>query len=92
VVEIVRALNLSAQPWLDGLVLIIEVRQISDQILDDEHVRKRVDLGGLAALVNITEAGECVGTVDVHRATAANTFSAGSAECKSRILLVLDLD
>lgn len=33
------------QVWLDGLVLLVEVGQIRDNVLDDVHVWQWVDLG-----------------------------------------------
>lgn len=36
--------------WLDGLVLLVELRQIRDQVLDDVGVGKRVDAGFLGGL------------------------------------------
>jgi len=37
---------LRLQPWLNTLVLLIEVSHIGDQVLEDVHMRKRIDLGG----------------------------------------------
>lgn len=91
--QVVGALDLGAQPGLDGLVLVVEVGQISHQVLDHIHVRKRVDLGGLrGVLVNIAQAGQGVGTIDVHGATSANTLTARATEGQGRIDLILDLD
>lgn len=35
--------SIALEIWLDGLVLLVEVGQIRDQILDDVGVRQRVD-------------------------------------------------
>lgn len=81
------------QPWLDGFVLCVEVGHIWHEIFDYVHVRERVDLGNLAAIfIDSGQTGQIVFTVNIHRATSANTFSARSSETESWILLVLDLD
>jgi len=36
--------GLALEVGLDALVLLVEVRQVGDEILDDVGVRKRVDL------------------------------------------------
>lgn len=46
----------------------------------------------LSTLYILTQAGKCVGSVDVHGATAADTFSAASAEGQRGVDLVLDSD
>lgn len=46
---------LPLQPWLDALVLVVEVVHVGHQVLDDVHVRQRVDLGRLVtARVDLT--------------------------------------
>ncbi len=40
----VRRRGIALQIWLDGLVLLVKVRQVRDEILDDVGVRERVDL------------------------------------------------
>lgn len=91
VVEVVAALHLGLQPGLDGLVLVVEVGQIGHKVLHHEHVGQGVDLGGLGGLVDVAQTSQGVFTVNVHRATAANTLTAGSAQGQGRILLVLNL-
>mmetsp|Transcript_7869 Transcript_7869/g.17132 ORF Transcript_7869/g.17132 Transcript_7869/m.17132 type:complete len:262 (+) Transcript_7869:175-960(+) len=91
VVQVVRSLHSRLQPGLDGLVLIVEVGHVGDQVLHYEHVGEGVDLGGLGALVDEAQAGEGVVSVDVHRARAADALSAGSAEGQRGVLLVLNL-
>lgn len=44
------------------------------------------------SLLILTQAGQCVDTINVHRAASANALSAASSECKSWIRLVLDPD
>lgn len=92
VVQVVAALHLGLQPGLDALVLVVEVGQVGHQVLHHVHVRQRVDLGGLAALVDVAQASQGVLAVDVHRAAATDALAARSAECQSRVLLVLNLD
>ena len=46
------------------------------EVLDDVHVRKWVNLGCLAAVINLADAGKGVHTTDVHGAAAADTLTA----------------
>jgi len=81
------------QERLDRLVLLVELRHVRDEILDDVHVRQRVKLGSLGfASIDTRETGQGVNSVDVHGARSANSFSAGSSESKGRVEVVLDLD
>lgn len=91
VVQVVAALYLGLQPGLDGLVLVVEVGHVRHQVLDDIHVRKGVDLHGLAGLVDEAQAGEGVTTVDIHGAAATDTLTARPSEGERGVLLVLDL-
>ena len=61
------------------------------QILEDVHVRQRVDLH-LSGVRDLAKAGERVGAVDVHRARAADALAARAAEGERRVHLVLHLD
>lgn len=83
---------LRLQPRFDRLVLVVEVGQVGDQVLDDEHVRQGVDLDRFGGLVDVAEARQRVRTVDVHGAAATDTLTARTAEGQGRIGLVLDLD
>jgi hypothetical protein len=81
------------QPGLDGLVLLVELGHVGDEVLDDIHVREGVDLGVLARLaVDAAQAGERVLPVDVHGAGAADALAAGATEGESGVDLVLDFD
>ncbi len=66
--------------------------QIGDQILDDGHVRQRIDTDVARDLIHAVDAGQRVDPVDVHRTGSADAFAAGSAEGQRRVDLVLDLD
>lgn len=85
--------GIALQVRLDGLVLLVEVSQVGDQILDNVGVRQRVDLdirgrfGGDSA-----QACQGVLAVDVHGTASTNALSAAPPEGQRRILLVLDLD
>lgn len=85
--------GIALQVRLDGLVLLVEVSQIRDQILDNVGVRQRVDLdirgrfGGDSA-----QACQGVLAVDVHGTASTDALSATPPEGQGRILLVLDLD
>lgn len=83
---------LGLKPGFNGFVLLIEVGEIGDQILHNEHVWERVDDSGVGVLVDVAETGEGVGAVDVHRTGATNTLTTGASEGESGVLLVLDLD
>ena len=84
--------SLTLQPGLDGSVLLVEVEHVRDEVLDNVHVRKRVDLGDRGLGVNVSQAREGVGSVNVHGARAANSLTARAAERQSGVDLVLDLD
>mmetsp|Transcript_103935 Transcript_103935/g.299162 ORF Transcript_103935/g.299162 Transcript_103935/m.299162 type:complete len:253 (-) Transcript_103935:25-783(-) len=83
---------LALQPRLDGLVLVVEVREVRHQVLDHVAVRQRLDLDRLRARFNVQEACQAVFAVDVHGAGTADAFAARTAERERRIDLVLDLD
>lgn len=56
-------------------------------------MRKRVNLGVLARFpIYATEAGKGILTVNIHRARAADTLSAGTAEGECRVNFVLNFD
>jgi succinate dehydrogenase / fumarate reductase iron-sulfur subunit len=80
------------QPGLDRGVLGVEVGQVRHQILDDRHMRQRVDLDFARHLVDGLGAGQGVGAVDIHGAGAAHALAAGTAEGQGRIQLILDLE
>ena len=80
------------EPWLDGGVLRIEMREIRHEILDDRHMRQRVDADRMGDLVHALGAGEGVSAVNIHRAGAANPLAAGTAEGERRVDLCLDPD
>lgn len=86
------------EPGFDGTVLLVEVAHVGNEVLDDVHVREGVDLGGLAGRVagslglDVAQAGQGVGAVDVHGARAADALPAGAAEGEGGVLLVLDLE
>ena len=81
-------LSLLLQPGLDGSVLIVEVGHIwglykmsnhtRDEILNDEHVRKRTDRHSSTTRGNLSKTSQTVLTVDVHGTGTANTFTTRS--------------
>ena len=80
-------------PRLDGSVLSIEQVHVGNQVLDNVHVRQRVNLGGLAGVcVDVADARQSILTSDVHCAGSADTFTARTTEGESGIDFVLDLD
>jgi len=80
------------EPGLDGFVLVVELGEIRDEVLDDVHVRERVDLAAGRVAVNLAGAGEGVDPVDVHGAGAADSLTAGAPEGEGGVLLILDLE
>lgn len=85
--------GIALQVRLDGLVLLVEVSQVRDQILNNVGVRQRVDLD-IRGRLGGDSAQACQGVlaVDVHGTASANALSATPSEGQGRILLVLDLD
>lgn len=82
----------SLQVWLDGLVLLVEVGQIRNQVTHNVHVWQGVDLGALAGVVvDTAQACQGVDTSNVHGTRATNTLSTRSSEGQGGVLLVLDL-
>jgi hypothetical protein len=63
---LLRGMVLALEPWLDALVLAIEVVHVHHQVLDDEHVGQRRDRGRGGGAGDLGEAGEAVVVVDVH--------------------------
>jgi hypothetical protein len=81
------------QPRFNGTILFVEISHVWNQIFNDVHVRKRVDLGSLLGVItNVGETGQGVGTVDVHGAGSTDSLAARSAKCQGRILFIFDLD
>lgn len=78
---------------LDRAVLLVEERHVRDKVLDNIHVRERVDarlLGGVCG--DTAQASQSVDTVDVHGAATANTLATTPPEGKGRVNFVLDAD
>ena len=70
----------------------IEMREIRHEILDDRHMRQRVDADRMGDLVHALGAGKRIGAVNIHRAGTANPLAAGTAEGERRVDLCLDPD
>lgn len=83
----------SLQVGLDGLVLLVELGQVGDQVSDHKHVGQGVDLLLLGNVrVDSTQACQGVSALNVHGARATDALSARPSECQGGVLLVLDLD
>jgi hypothetical protein len=81
------------QPRFDGSVLFVKVAHIGDQILNDVHVRQRVNLGGhLGVIVNVGQAGQGVGTVNVHGTRSTNALATRPTKGQGGILFILDFN
>jgi len=79
--------------WFDGFVLLVELRQVGDDVLDNVGVGERVDFA-LCLDVGWDAAQACksVNTINVHRAASADTLSAAPSECEGGVDLIFDSD
>jgi len=81
------------QIGLDRFILLIELGEIGNDVFDDVGVGERVDLGFLLGVGwDSAQARQCINTINIHRATPANAFSATPSERQGRVDLVLDSD
>mmetsp|Transcript_93368 Transcript_93368/g.269674 ORF Transcript_93368/g.269674 Transcript_93368/m.269674 type:complete len:346 (+) Transcript_93368:162-1199(+) len=83
---------LPLQPGLDGLVLVVEVREVRHQVLHDVAMRQGLDLDGSRVRLDVLQAGQAVLAVDVHGARAADTLTARPPKGQCGVHLVLDLE
>ena len=84
--------RLVLEPRFNRGVLSVSLAQVGHQVLDHLHVGQRVHFHVPLYLADPLDAGQGVDPVDVHGATAADPFPAGTAEGEGGIGLVLDLD
>src|SRR5882672_768032 len=81
------------QPWLDQRVLRVQSGQVRNEILQDRQMRQRRDSARTRLqAADGRQTGQRVVSVDVHRARATYSLTAGAPERKRRIDLVIDLD
>ena len=80
------------QPGLDALVLFVKVGHVRDQVFQHKHVWKRVDFGSFGLGINVTEASQCIGSINIHGTGSADSFAARSSKSQCRILFALDFD
>mmetsp|Transcript_5135 Transcript_5135/g.7816 ORF Transcript_5135/g.7816 Transcript_5135/m.7816 type:complete len:254 (+) Transcript_5135:273-1034(+) len=83
---------LPLEPWLDGLVLVVEVGHVWHQVAMHVHVWERVDAGGVLGVGDPAQARQGVGPLDVHGTGPTDAFATRLAECKGRVLLSFNLD
>eukprot|EP00451_Oxyrrhis_marina_P049425 CAMPEP_0204468360 /NCGR_PEP_ID=MMETSP0471-20130131/10450_1 /ASSEMBLY_ACC=CAM_ASM_000602 /TAXON_ID=2969 /ORGANISM="Oxyrrhis marina" /LENGTH=586 /DNA_ID=CAMNT_0051470169 /DNA_START=118 /DNA_END=1878 /DNA_ORIENTATION=- len=83
---------LALQPRLNGLVVVVEVGKVRDQILDDIGMGQGLDLDGFGRRFNVQQACKPILAVDVHGTRTTDALTATSSESQSGIHLVLDLD
>ena len=69
------------QLGLDRAMLRVEMSQVRNGILDDEHMRQRTDLYVTLHVIHALGAGKRIGAVDVHGAEPANALALGTAQC-----------
>lgn len=75
-----------------ALVLLVEVGEVDDEVLDDEHVGERGDHRGCRGVgVDGLQTSHGVVAVDVHGAGAADAFPARPPVPQAGILLRFDL-
>jgi hypothetical protein len=79
--------RLALKVWLDGLVLLVELSHVGNQILNDVCVWERIDAGDLVSFGDTAETGEGVASLNVHGAGTADTLTARSAESQSWITM-----
>jgi len=84
--------SVALEPWLDRLVLVVEICEIRHEILDHIRVWERLDLDGFWARLNVHQASEAILTLDVHGTGSTDALTARSAKGKGGIYLILDLD
>ena len=82
------------QPGFNGTVLFVKVTHVGDQILNDVHVGEWVYFGGLGEFlpVNVGQAREGVGPVNVHGATSTNSLPTTASKGQGGVLFIFDLD
>mmetsp|Transcript_5219 Transcript_5219/g.14639 ORF Transcript_5219/g.14639 Transcript_5219/m.14639 type:complete len:249 (+) Transcript_5219:1756-2502(+) len=80
------------QPRFNALVLFVKVGHVRNQVFENVHVRKGVNLGCLCLGINVGQASQGVATVNVHGARATNTFAARSTKGQGGILFALDFN
>jgi len=76
----------------NGLVLLVEVREIGNQVFDNVHVREWVNLCSVRNLVNSTKTRKSVLSIDVHGTRSTDTLSARPPEGKRGVDLVFNFD
>jgi len=90
--NIIRLGSASAlQPGLNTLVLVVEIGKVRHQILHDVSVGQRKDGDRLVGRLDVGEAGEGVGTVDVDGAGPANALAAGTTQGECGVHVVFDV-
>lgn len=81
------------QVGFDRFVLLVKMCHIRDEVLDDVHVRKRIDLDWCRRfLVDSLQASQGVSTIDVHGAATTDALSTTPSESERRIDFIFDLD
>src|SRR6185437_8959326 len=81
---------LRPKPRLDEAVLRKDMREIGNQVLDDPHVRQRIDGRRRRQVGDEPRASQPVRAIDVHRAGTADALAARAAKGERRVHLVLD--
>ena len=84
---------LRLKPWLNTLILIVEVRHIHHKVFHHIHVWKGRDKGVTVRVrINLGKTSEAITTIYIHCTRATYTLSAGASECEGRVDLILYLD
>jgi len=80
------------QIWLNRLVLLVEEREIGNQVFDDVHVRERINLRVIRGPVDSTETRKSVLSINIHGTRSTYTLSARPPEGKCGVNLVFNFD
>ena len=74
------------QIGFDRVILFEELGHIDDHIANHRQTGKRTKHDGLFELIDISQTGQTILTVDIHGIRTTNTFTAGSAIGNSVVL------
>merc|ERR1740123_2167830 len=80
------------QPRLNGLVLVVEICEVWNQVLHNIGVWQRLDFNGLRTRLNVKKTSKAIFAIDIHGTRSANSFTARTPESECRINLIFDLD
>ena len=80
------------QPRLDRGVLRVEIRKIGHKVLDDRHVRQRINPDVTPDTIDRARTRQRIAAINIHCARTANALTAGTTKRQCWIDFVFDLD